>query len=508
MFDALLIVGLVAPLLAAAVIGVPAALAEPLPEKLVSRVSLAALLLSTLTWASEAVAALTRGGGRHVVFAPWLTSGDYSVELSLHLDAVGLIFAGLSALVCLAAARFSVHYMHRERGFSRFFGLLDLFAFAMTLLGVAGNAALSFVGWELGGLCSALLIAYHAERPSAGRGGVRTVLTNRVGDVGFALGIAGLFLAFGSVDWAVMEAGAPKLSSGAATALALCLLLPAVVKAGLVPFTPWVGAAVEGPTPSSALFYGAIMVHAGLFLAMRTAPLLAVAPAAAAVAVILGLLTMALAGLIAKAATDVKGSLVHAGAAQLGVGFVLLGLGLLPLALWHLVGHALVRGLQMFTAPAALAQLLDRPVATVSPLLAERPRLYAWALRRFDLEALQDWLVVQPTIRVAGLAARFDARAVDAASGLPVHPEADVPTRAKHPHRARGLVGRATVLGAGAAHAFERRLMDQGVSEGLPRLTQLIGARLRHVEAVLASPWAALALVLLGLAILPALGGL
>ena len=203
-----------------------------------------------------------------------------------------------------------------------------------------------------------------------------------------------------------------------------------------------------------------------------------------------------------------KGSLVHAGAAQLGVGFVLVGLGLLPLALWHLVGHALVRGLQMFTAPAALAQLLDRPVATVSPLLAERPRLYAWALRRFDLEALQDWLVVQPTSRIAGLAARFDARAIDAASGLPVHPEADVPTRAKHPHRARGLVGRATVLGAGAAHAFERRLMDQGVSEGLPRLTQLIGARLRHVEAVLASPWAALALVLIGLAILPALGGL
>lgn len=506
--DLLLSAGLLAPLGAAALIGVPASLGEALPERVVSRVSLAALTLSTLTWIAEGAAAVARGGGRHLVLAPWLTSGDYKVELSLHLDAPGLVFAGLSALVCLAGARFSVHYMHRERGFSRFFGLLDLFAFGMTLLGVAGNAALSFVGWELGGLCSALLIAFHAERPSAGLGGVRAVLTNRVGDVGFAIGLAGLYLAFGSVDWAVMEAGASRLSPGAATALALCFLLPGVVKAGLAPFTPWVGAAVEGPTPSSALFYGAIMVHAGLFLAMRAGPLLAVAPAAAAVAVLLGLVTAVVATLIAKAATDVKGSLVHAGAAQLGVGFVLVGLGLTPLALWHLVGHALVRGLQMFTAPAALAQLLDRPVTAVSPMLAQRPGLYAWALRRFDMEALHSWLVIQPTLRVAELAARFDARGVDAASGLPVNPELSVEERPRHPHRARGLVGRATVLGAGAAHAFERSLMDKGVSEGLPRLSQTLGARLRHVEAVLASPWAALALVLLGLAVLPALGGL
>lgn len=508
MSESLLALGLLAPLLAAAVIAVPAALAEPLPEKVVSRLSLAALLLSTLTWVVEGLAALARGGGRQVVFAPWLTSGDYSVSLGLQLDAVGLTFASLSALVCLAAARFSVHYMHRERGFSRFFGLLNLFAFAMTLLGVAGSAVLSFVGWELGGLCSALLIAFHAERPSAGRAATRAVLTNRVGDVGFALGLAGLYLAFGSVDWAVMEANAGRLSSGAATALALAFVLPGAVKAGLAPFTPWVGAAVEGPTPSSALFYGAIMVHAGLLLAMRAAPLLAVAPAAAAAVVILGVVSAVVSGLVAKAATDVKGALVYAGASQLGVGFALVGLGLTPLALWHLVGHALVRGLQMFTAPAALAQLLDRPITTVSPLLAERPRLYAWALRRFDLEALHDWLVVQPTIRVAELAARFDARAVDAASGLPVHPEASPTERPRHPHRARGLVGRATVLSAGAAHAFERRLMDKGVSEGLPRLTQTLAARLRHVEAVLASPWAALALVLIGLAVLPALGGL
>ena len=171
--------------------------------------------------------------------------------------------AALFAILLFIIIRFSVNYLHREAGFHRFFFLLSLFASAMLLLVLSGNAIGTFIGWEIAGLCSYLLIAYAYDRPVAAFNATRVFVTNRIGDAGFILGMGLSYTWAKGLDWSQLNALSTQLTSGQASAIAFCFAVAAFAKSAQIPFAPWLARAAEGPTPSSAGFYGAIMVHAG-----------------------------------------------------------------------------------------------------------------------------------------------------------------------------------------------------------------------------------------------------
>jgi NADH:ubiquinone oxidoreductase subunit 5 (subunit L)/multisubunit Na+/H+ antiporter MnhA subunit len=202
----------------------------------------------------------------------WFAAGDWHMPLSFTLDGLSLGFAGVAALITLATLKFSFNYMHREAGFHRFFIGMNLFSGGILLVALAGNAALVFVGWELMGLASWLLIGYAFERPTATLNAQRAFITNRVGDAGLLFAIALSMLWFGGLDWPVLAAGSDRLPTLYVSLIALGFVTAALVKSAQVPFTPWITRALEGPTPSSAIFYGAVMVHAGVFLLARIEP--------------------------------------------------------------------------------------------------------------------------------------------------------------------------------------------------------------------------------------------
>ena len=215
-------------------------------ERRTSRIALAAsagsfaatLALVAARFAGELPEPLTLGR--------WLTSGAYQVNVNFVADPLGLTLTTLTALFCLLVTRFSVNYLHREAGFHRFFMILSLFTAAMLVLFMSGNAVLTFVGWEVAGLCSYLLIAFFQDRPVAAENATRVFVTNRIGDAGFLLGIALAFHWLGSVDWATVNAGAAGLSPGQAGILAGCFLLAAVAKSGQIPLAPWLAGVARG----------------------------------------------------------------------------------------------------------------------------------------------------------------------------------------------------------------------------------------------------------------------
>jgi NADH:ubiquinone oxidoreductase subunit 5 (subunit L)/multisubunit Na+/H+ antiporter MnhA subunit len=226
-------------------------------EIISARLSLTAISVSTLL-ALTALAANSAGWiADSLVYGNWLSSGRINIGFSLRSSGFNLGLAALFSMLLLIVMRFSVNYLHREAGFHRFFFILNLFAAAMLLLVLSGNAVFSFIGWEVAGVCSYWLIAYAYDRPIAAHNATRAFVTNRIGDGGFLLGIALSLIWMESADWQIINQSAVDLDKGDATLLALCFALAAFAKSAQIPFTPWLAGAMEGPTPSSAIFTAA-----------------------------------------------------------------------------------------------------------------------------------------------------------------------------------------------------------------------------------------------------------
>ena len=240
-----------------------------------------------------------------------------------------MVLAVLFAILLFIIIRFSINYLHREAGFHRFFFFLSLYASAMLLLVLSDNAVGTFIGWEIAGLCSYLLIAYAYDRPVAAYNATRVFVTVRAGDIGFILGIGLSYAWTGTVDWTQLNALSTQLSSGQASAIALCFAIAAFAKSAQLPFAPWLARAAEGPTPSSAGFYGAIMVHSGVYLMILLQPILERAPLVMALIAVVGLLTAVYGFVVGLTQTDVKSSLFFATTGQLGLMFLECGLGFL-----------------------------------------------------------------------------------------------------------------------------------------------------------------------------------
>ncbi len=436
----------------------------------------------------------------HITLFPWLHSGKYQVDISLLLDTLSLGSATVMMLILLLVTRFSVNYLHREAGFQRFFMVLMLFSCAMLLVVLAGSALLMFIGWELAGLCSYLLIAYSWQRETAVEGATRAFVTNRLGDAGFLFGMFIGFSTLGSVEWNTLLAGTPELSGMVMGVMVMGFMLAGLVKSAQFPFSAWITRALEGPTPSSAVFYGAVMVHAGIYLLLRLQPLLEQNPLLGYILILLGGLTVLYGWLGGLVQTDIKSSLIFATQQQTGLMLLEIGFGLYTLAAVHMGLHAVWRLYPFLHSPSFMQHTGWEAAKPVPAWLRKRHWLYTAALQRFWLVPLENWLLVRPTGALAHEAQTFDSRVIDRLMGTPSQSEmltslADLQDFRQGKLRLEdsvgtgsGLFGKLTEWLAEQLQALEDRLLLQKGGGRLTEYVQRIGVYLDLAEELLAQP--------------------
>jgi len=354
----------------------------------------------------------------------------------------------------------------------------------MQLVLLAGNGLLAFVGWEMCGVSSFLLIGYAWHRPVATGNALFAFITNRVGDSGFLLALALAAAWLGGFEWTSLSA-ASQISVVNARLLIIGFVIAALVKSAQLPFSPWIARALEGPTPSSAIFYGAVMVHAGIYLLLRLEPLLVEVPDVMIGLVVAGVLTAGYAWLCGLVQSDVKSALIFAVLFQVALMFVEIGLGWTRLALFHLCLHAAWRAWQFLLAPSWLDVTRERP-APPPAWLQRRQWLYTAAVQRFWLDTLAEILLVQPTVSFArdvrGLEEHFIDRAIgQPGQGVAVHAERPLVL-------VDGLPGRALAGISNLLQRLENRLLLRGRGGAAERLLHRLGSYLATLENLLEQP--------------------
>jgi NADH-quinone oxidoreductase subunit L len=331
--------------------------------KLAHLVPLGAIVVTWALAMSLAIPALTGGlgeGGASMPLFTWIASGDLHFGLGLHVDALTgallLVVTTVGALVHL----YSVGYMSHDDSYWRFFAYLNLFMFSMLLLVLADNLLVVFAAWELVGLSSYLLIGFWYTKTAPGLAAKKAFITNRVGDVGFILGLMGLVVVFGSLDIHTVLAGveAGALAGPAATVIALLIFCGAVGKSAQFPLHVWLPDAMEGPTPVSALIHAATMVNAGVYLVARMSPLFAASHDAMLIVAAIGIFTAIFAASIAFTQTDIKRVLAFSTLSQLGYMFAALGVGAWVPAIFHLITHGFFKGL-LFLGSGSVIHAVD-----------------------------------------------------------------------------------------------------------------------------------------------------
>jgi NAD(P)H-quinone oxidoreductase subunit 5 len=385
----------------------------PLSERATNRLVLLAVLTGLLSSAGM-MGVLMHQGVWHFTLEleDWLRIDGYHFYVALLFDLLSLPCVLLAFVLCAVIGAFASRYLHREPGYSRFFILYALFVAGMALTALAGTIEVLFAGWELVGLSSAFLVAFFQERPMPVRNGLRVWTVYRVSDAAFLLAAIVLHHMTGQGDFNVLLGSGPwpeghaALSTSQALIVGLLLVVAAAGKSALVPFSGWLPRAMEGPTPSSAVFYGAISVHLGAFLLLRVSPILELSTLLSGVVVALGLITAAYATLAGQVQTDIKTALSFASLTQVGLIVAEIGLGFRYLALAHLIGHACLRTLQFLRAPTllhdyhtlenAIGHRLPRAAVFWRSLIPESVRVwcYRFALERAYLDGwLTDYLV-------------------------------------------------------------------------------------------------------------------
>jgi len=290
----------------------------------------------------------------------WISVGGFHVSFDLLVDQLTavmlLVVTGVGTLVHV----YSLGYMHGDEGWSRFFAYLNLFLTSMLILVLGSNFLVLFMGWELVGLSSYLLIGFwfhNAEYASAAK---KAFITNRVGDVSFMVAMFLIFQTFGTLDFLTVFPAAPLLTTSTATAIGLLLLGGAVAKSAQIPLHVWLPDAMAGPTPVSALIHAATMVTAGVYLVARSSAIYVQSIDAMTLVAWIGALTALLAALIAIRQDDIKKILAYSTVSQLGYMFMGVGVGGYSEGLFHLVTHAFFKGLLFLAAGSVMHAVNNR----------------------------------------------------------------------------------------------------------------------------------------------------
>ncbi|MFG3225912.1 NADH-quinone oxidoreductase subunit L [Kitasatospora sp. NPDC048194] len=271
----------------------------------------------------------------------WVPVNAFQADISFRLDQLSMTFVLLITGVGTLIHLYSVGYMAHDERRRRFFAYLNLFLAAMLLLVLADNYLLLYFGWEGVGLASYLLIGFWQHKPSAATAAKKAFIVNRVGDMGLSIAIMLMFAEFGSFAFDPVFGGVQQASEGKLTAIGLMLLLAACGKSAQVPLQSWLGDAMEGPTPVSALIHAATMVTAGVYLITRSSAIFDLAPDARTAVVVVGAVTLLFGAIVGCAKDDIKKAL--AGSTMSQIGYMVLAAGLGPIgyafAIMHLVTH-------------------------------------------------------------------------------------------------------------------------------------------------------------------------
>ncbi len=425
-------------------LGLSSLAGHPLSERVVARATEAAVVAGLAAVIGVLGMMLTNGDrrvpieiGNWVLIEQSQAHTDFHFHISFVFDRLSVPFAILSFVLVGTIGAFANVYLHREQGYVRFFLFYSVFLLGMIVSSLAGTIETLFLGWELVGLSSALLVAYFHDRPSPVRNGLRVWMVYRVADAAFLVAAIVLHHLTGEGNFeALMGTGAwpegkASLSSSEALLVGLLLLVAAAGKSALVPFSGWLPRAMEGPTPSSAVFYGSLSVHLGAFLLLRVSPILELSALLCVAITGLGLMTALFAAITARVQTDVKSALAFASLTQVGIIVAEIGLGFRYLALIHIIGHACLRTLQLLRAPTLLRDYhtLENAIGQHLPHRAElaagsvplrvRVWLYRFALERGYLDGMLAEYVVEPFVRSFRWFDSLERRWTDFLTGKP-----------------------------------------------------------------------------------------
>ena len=386
------------PLLAAIVAGL---VNKSAPSVFAKSVTTGALFLScALSWP---IFLAFVGGTAEAGVVPvlkWVASGDLTFDWALRVDALTAVMLVVITTVSALVHLYSWGYMEEDPDQPRFFAYLSLFTFAMLMLVTADNLVQMFFGWEGVGLASYLLIGFWFRKPSANAAAIKAFVVNRVGDLGFMLGIFGTFLVFGTVSIPAILEAAPAMSGSTIGFLGmrlqtmdvLCILLfiGAMGKSAQLGLHTWLPDAMEGPTPVSALIHAATMVTAGVFMVCRLSPMFETAPTALALVTFIGAATCIFAATVGTTQWDIKRVIAYSTCSQLGYMFFAAGVGAYGAAMFHLFTHAFFKAL-LFLGAGSVIHAMHH----------EQDMRYYGALRKEI--PLTFWAMLMGTLAITGV---------------------------------------------------------------------------------------------------------
>ncbi|TIR42349.1 MAG: NADH-quinone oxidoreductase subunit L, partial [Mesorhizobium sp.] len=338
------------------------------------------VISAVLSWVAFFAVGFGEGEVFTVPVLRWIQSGGLEAAWALRIDTLTVVMLVVVNTVSALVHIYSIGYMHHDPNRPRFFAYLSLFTFAMLMLVTADNLVQMFFGWEGVGLASYLLIGFWYKKPSANAAAIKAFVVNRVGDFGFALGIFGVFVLFGSVNLGTIFAnaatfipaeGAPEGAAvltflgyaldkqAAMTVVCLLLFMGAMGKSAQVPLHTWLPDAMEGPTPVSALIHAATMVTAGVFMLARLSPLFELSHSALIVVTFIGAFTAFFAATVGLVQNDIKRVIAYSTCSQLGYMFVALGVGAYGAAIFHLFTHAFFKALLFLGSGSVIHAVSD-----------------------------------------------------------------------------------------------------------------------------------------------------
>jgi NADH-quinone oxidoreductase subunit L len=337
------------------------------------------IIAAALSWLAFFTVGFGDGEAFTVPVLRFIQSGGLDVAWALRIDTLTVVMLVVVNTVSALVHVYSIGYMHHDPHRPRFFAYLSLFTFAMLMLVTADNLVQMFFGWEGVGLASYLLIGFWFKKPSANAAAIKAFVVNRVGDFGFLLGLFGVFVLFGSVNFDTIFASAASVAEnpdasgeaiftflgwsltqgGALTAICLLLFMGAMGKSAQVPLHTWLPDAMEGPTPVSALIHAATMVTAGVFMLARLSPIFELSHAALLFVTFIGAFTAFFAATVGLVQNDIKRVIAYSTCSQLGYMFVALGMGFYSAAIFHLFTHAFFKALLFLGSGSVIHAVSD-----------------------------------------------------------------------------------------------------------------------------------------------------
>ena len=289
----------------------------------------------------------------------WVDSESLNVLWSFNFDSLTVSMLIPVLIVSCLVHIYSIGYMSHDPHNQRFFSYLSLFTFMMIILVTSDNYLLMFVGWEGVGVCSYLLVSFWFTRIAANQSSISAFLTNRVGDCFLTIGMFAILWSFGNVDYSTVFSVAPFISKNIISIVGICLLIGAMAKSSQIGLHVWLPMAMEGPTPVSALIHAATMVTAGVYLLMRSSPLIEYSNTVLLLCLWVGAITTVFSSLIGLFQQDIKKVIAYSTMSQLGMMVIAIGLSSYNLALFHLVNHAFYKGLLFLGAGAVIHAVAD-----------------------------------------------------------------------------------------------------------------------------------------------------